>query len=149
MSADRPVVISGRTLRFWTLIGIAWICLAVIAYLSLVPRSMEVRASDLIGRGRTPSIKVIRGVFKALEHVLAYGAATALLIKAYPSRPIWSIVALLSTYSAVLEALQVFSPGRHPGIGGVIWSSLGAVAAGWAMSKLQSDAGAGGTANRP
>jgi VanZ family protein len=148
MTADTPTAISGRTRWLWALIGASWLCLAAIAYLSLVPRSMEVRTSDLIGLGRTPSIKAIRGLFKAIEHVLAYSVTAALLIKAYPARPVWLIIAFLSTYSAVLEALQTFSPGRHPGIAGVIWSSLGAVAAGWVTSRMRLDTEADGTADR-
>jgi VanZ family protein len=137
---------SGPTLRVWALIGASWICLAAIAYLSLVPRSMEVRTFDFFEVGRTPYAKAIRDVLKALEHALAYCATAALLLKAYPARPAWLIIAILSTYSALLETLQTFSPGRHPGITGVIWSSLGAVAAGWATSRMRSNADTDGTA---
>jgi VanZ family protein len=97
---------------------------------------MEVRTFDLIGVGRAPYAKAVRDVLAALEHALAYSATAMLFIKAYPARPAWLIIAFLSSYSAVLESLQTFSSGRHPGIGGVIWSSLGAVAAGWVMSRM-------------
>lgn len=145
MTVGKPTLIAGRPIRFWVLVGASWICILTIAYLSLVPRSMEVRASDFIGAGRVPSAKAIRGVLKALEHALAYSATATLLIKAYPARPAWLVIGFLSTYSAVLEALQAFSPGRHPGIAGVISSSLGAIAAVWITSRMRSNAEAGRT----
>jgi VanZ family protein len=122
------------------LICASWICLAIIAYLSLVPRSMEVRTFDFIGVEHGRSTRVLRDVLKTLEHALAYSAAAALLMKAYPGRPVWMIIAFLSTYSAVLEALQALSPGRHPSVAGVISSSLGAVAACWVASRMRSHA---------
>jgi VanZ family protein len=145
--SGKAMLTAGRPIRFWVLIVASWICLAAIAYLSLVPRSMEVRTFDFIGGGRTPSAKSIRGVLKALEHALAYGGTAMLLMKAYPARPAWLIIGSLSTYSAVLEALQTFSPGRHPGIVGVISSSFGAIAAGWITSRMRSNADTDRTAS--
>ena len=140
MTTGTPMFIAGRSIRFWMLICASWISLALIAYLSLVPRSMEVRTFDLIGVEHGPSTKLLRSVLKTLEHALAYSATAALLMKAFPTRPVWLIIAFLSTYSAVLEALQIFSPGRHPGVAGVISSSLGAAAACWVTSRMRSNA---------
>lgn len=139
MNTGKPLLIAGRPIRLWMLICASWTCLALIAYLSLVPRSLEVRTFDLIGVGHRPSAKFLRGVLKTLEHALAYSATAALLMKAYPARPVWLIIAFLSSYSAMLEALQTFSPGRHPSFAGVISSSLGAVAACWITSRMRTN----------
>jgi VanZ family protein len=37
------------------------------------------------------------------------------------------IIAALSAYSCLMEFLQAFSPGRHPGLNGMLWSSAGAI----------------------
>jgi hypothetical protein len=66
---------------------------ALIAYLSLIPRSMEVRTSLLLG----------------LEHVLAYSGTAGFMVLAYPGRPTWLIIGALCAYSGLMEFLQIFS----------------------------------------
>jgi hypothetical protein len=80
----------------------AWACVLLIAFLSLVPREMEIRT------GFAPS----------LEHAFAW---------AYPHKRWWIIAVALGAYSGVLEGLQAFSPGRHPGLDGAASSTLGAL----------------------
>ena len=90
--------------------GAAWLSVVVIAYLSLIPHSMEVR---------TP-------LPPGIEHAVAYAGSAALLTLAYPTRTAWMIAAWLFAYSGVLELLQSLSPGRHPGLAGALWSGAGA-----------------------
>ena len=87
-----------------------WTCVALITYLSLVPQEMEVRTTLPAG----------------VEHLIAYAGAAALLRLGHPRQGYWTIAAALFIYSAGLELLQAFSPGRHPGLGGAIWSGIGA-----------------------
>jgi VanZ family protein len=83
----------------------------LIAYLSLIPQDMEMRTPAPPG----------------LEHAIAYGITAGLLVLAYPVQPVWLIIGSLAAYSGLLELLQNFSPGRHPGLDGMLWSSAGAI----------------------
>jgi VanZ family protein len=96
----------------------AWFCVALIAYLSLIPRSMEVRTFLLPG----------------LEHALAYGGTAGLMVLAYLAQPIWLIIGALCAYSGLMELLQTFSVGRHPGLDGALWSSAGAIIGGLSIA---------------
>src|SRR3954462_8239297 len=87
----------------------AWFCVALIAYLSLTP--VQVRTSAPAG----------------VEHAVAYAGTALIMALAYPAWPIWMIGTSLAAYSVLMELLQNFSPGRHPGLDGVLWSSTGAV----------------------
>src|SRR5689334_19222685 len=87
----------------------AWFCVALIAYLSLTP--VQVRTAAPAG----------------IEHAVAYGGTALIMALAYPSWPLWMICASLAGYSGLMELLQNFSPGRHPGLDGVLWSSSGAM----------------------
>jgi VanZ family protein len=87
-----------------------WFCVVVLAYLSLVPYDMEVRTTLLPG----------------VEHLIAYAGTAGLITLGYPGQRVLVIAAALILYSAALELLQSFSPGRHPGLDGVVWSALGA-----------------------
>jgi VanZ family protein len=89
----------------------AWFCVFLIAYLSLVPENLEMRTPAPPG----------------LEHAFAYGITAGLMILAYPAQPVWRIIGSLSIYSGLMELLQTFSPGRHPGLAGMLWSSAGAI----------------------
>ena len=91
----------------------AWLCVALITYLSLTP--VQVRTPAPAG----------------VEHALAYAGAAGLMVFAYPSRPGWLIVSLLAAYSGLMEILQTLSPGRHPDFDGALWSSAGALVGGW------------------
>jgi VanZ family protein len=96
--------------RLLVLRCVAWFCIILIAYLSLVPRSLEVRTPAPAG----------------IEHAVAYGGTAVLMALAYPARSAWAILGSLAAYSGLMELLQDFSPGRHPGLDGVLWSSAGA-----------------------
>lgn len=93
---------------------LAWLCVLLIAYLSLIPHEMEIR---------TP-------VPPGVEHAIAYAGTAGLLVRAYPAQPVWLIIGSLSAYSGLMELLQTFSPGRHPGLDGMLWSSAGAIVCG-------------------
>ena len=90
---------------------LAWLCVALIALLSLIPPQMEVRT----------------GLPGGIEHAIAYAGTAALLRLGYPLWPLWVIAGALFAYSGLLEALQTFVPGRHPGIDGALASGAGAV----------------------
>jgi hypothetical protein len=87
----------------------AWFCVILIAYLSLTP--MQVRTPAPAG----------------VEHAIAYAGTAGLMVLAYPWRSVWLIAGLLSIYGGLMELLQNFSPGRHPGLDGLLWSSAGAL----------------------
>jgi VanZ family protein len=46
------------------------------------------------------------------------------------------IVGFLSLFSGLMELLQNFSPGRHPGLDGMLWSSTGAIVGGLLITRL-------------
>lgn len=100
----------------------AWFCVFLIAYLSLIPQDLEMRTPAPPG----------------VEHAFAYGVTAGLLALGYPVQPVWLIIASLSAYSGLMEFLQTFSPGRHPGLDGLLWSSAGAVFGGLLVALLQS-----------
>jgi VanZ family protein len=100
----------------------AWFCVFLIAYLSLIPENLEMRTPAPPG----------------LEHAFAYGITAGLLVLAYPVHSVWLIIGLLSAYSGLMEFLQTFSPGRHPGLDGLLWSSAVAVFSGLLVALLQS-----------
>ena len=100
----------------------AWFCVFLIAYLSLIPQDLKMRTPAPPG----------------LEHAFAYGVTAALLVLAYPVQPVWLIIGALSAYSGLMEFLQTFSPGRHPGLDGMLWSSAGAIFGGALVVCLRS-----------
>ena len=82
----------------------AWFCVLLITCLSLIPENLEMRTPAPPG----------------LEHAFAYGVTAGLMLLAYPVQPVWLLIASLSAYSGLMEILQTFSPGRHPGLDGKI-----------------------------
>lgn len=86
-----------------------WVCLVVLAVLSLLPAEEMVR-TGFSGRA---------------EHAVAY-AGTGLLLAVSYARPI-RIAAALVVYAAALELLQNVSPGRHPAVGDWVASSTGSL----------------------
>ena len=58
--------------------GAAWLSVVAIAYLSLIPHTMEVRTVLPPG----------------VEHAIAYAGCATLMTFAYPKKPEWLIVAL-------------------------------------------------------
>jgi hypothetical protein len=107
--------------RLFALRAAGWLCVGLIAYLSLIPQDMEVRT----------------GLLPGLEHSIAYAGTAGLLVLGYPGQGVWLIIGSLSAYSGLMEVLQSFSPGRHPAISGVLWSSAGAVVGGLIISSLR------------
>jgi VanZ family protein len=85
-----------------------WVCVVVVAFLSLLPADHMVR-TDLSGH---------------VEHVTAYAGTAFFLQLGYPRR-CWRNIAMLVAYAAVLECLQVFSPGRHAAVEDWMASSTG------------------------
>jgi hypothetical protein len=100
----------------------AWICVAAIAYLSLVPHSMEIRTTLPGG----------------VEHAIAYAGTAALLKLGYSRQPLWVIASALFAYSGVLEVLQTFVHGRHSEVVGALWSGGGALVGAFAAEAILS-----------
>jgi len=86
-----------------------WICILLLAVLSLLPAEEMVRTS-LGGH---------------IEHAMAYAATTLVLRLGYGRWRWWPPAAALVCYAGVLELLQHLSPGRHPGLDDWIASSAG------------------------
>jgi hypothetical protein len=93
----------------------SWMCVVLLAVLSLVPGDMLVRTG-------APGIA---------EHVIAYGATAALFTLAYPAVGRIQLMLWLVGYAAVLEIAQAYVPGRHAtlydftgGVGGVVLGCL-------------------------
>ena len=89
----------------------AWFCVALIAFLSLIPREMGART----------------GLPGEAEHLIAYAGTAGLFRLGYPSWAGWRIVAALFVYACCLELLQGFVSGREPGLNGALASGAGAV----------------------
>lgn len=67
-----------------------------------------------------------------LEHVVAYFGTTTVMGLALQNRPRLAVqCALLITYAAILEAGQLYSPGRHASFQDFAFSSSGVVTGGW------------------
>ena len=84
----------------------AWFCVALIAFLSLIPREMEARS----------------GLPGDIEHLVAYAATAGLCQLGDPSWAVWQIVMALLAYASCLEVLQGFAPGRQPSLAGALAS---------------------------
>jgi VanZ family protein len=89
----------------------AWFCLALIAFLSLIPREMEART----------------GLLGEVEHLIAYAGTAGLLRLSYPSWAGWRVVVAFFVYACCLELLQGFVSGREPGLNGALASGAGAI----------------------
>ncbi len=114
-------IVGSRYLR-----GAGIFCLLLIVFLSLIPGAWQ---------ERTP----LPG---PVEHLTAY-AGTAVIIVLALRRPRLSgyvaIVVALSAFSALMEELQHFSPGRDPEVIGFVASSLGALfgaVCGWLVRRM-------------
>ncbi len=99
---------------------VAWVCVLLITVLSLIPKEMEIRT----------------GVLPSLEHAFAYACTAAAFVLGYRRRQWWVIALALGAYSGLMEVLQFFSPGRHPGLDGAAGSTLGAFAGAFTGRKL-------------
>src|SRR5580704_9622149 len=80
---------------------LTWCCVILLAVLSLLPAQQMVR-TGLPGR---------------LEHFVAYAGSAAVAMAGYgASGGGMQIIGGFWVYAGILEYLQHFSPGRHPGI---------------------------------
>jgi VanZ family protein len=86
--------------------------MALIAVLSLLP------AEDMVRTGAGGHI----------EHAAAYAGTALLAGLGFSRHGLSRIAAMLVVYAGVLELLQRFSPGRHPGLAGWLASSFGVLA---------------------
>jgi VanZ family protein len=87
----------------------AWVCIAAVAILSLVPSGTVART----------------GMGGHLEHAMAYAGAAFLAAAAYGG---WARIAgCLFVYAGALEFLQHFSPGRTPSVVDFAFSAIGIV----------------------
>ena len=92
-----------------------WACAVLIAILSLVP-------ADSMSR---------TGLSGQIEHAMAYAGTAFLLALGHRGQGALRVAVALAAYAGLLELLQHFSPGRHPGLDGWAASSAGAVAGAW------------------
>lgn len=86
------------------------ICLAIIAILSVLPGDDR---PHVFGSGN-------------VEHLLAYAGA-AFFASSLPVLRGWRIVLLLSVAALLFEGVQVFIPGRGPGVDNWLASTVGAM----------------------
>ena len=110
---DRYVHSNRRKLRAG-----AWFCVALLAYLSLIPSNFQVRT----------------GLSGLLEHLVAYLGTAMLFSLGYPHKRLQIGLGLV-VYAGFLETLQAFSPGRtaHPldACASAMGAVLGVVAVIW------------------
>ena len=100
---------------------LTWCCVILLAILSLLPDQQMMR-TGLPGR---------------VEHFVAYAGSAAIAVAGYgASRGGVQIIGSFWVYAAILEYLQHFSPGRHPAIGDVAASALGALCGGLVIALL-------------
>lgn len=88
----------------------AWLCLVLLAVLSLIPGDVQVRS-------RVPG---------GFEHAIAYFGAATMFMLGYPKRG-RLIAAGLIAYGGLLETLQLLAPGRMPKVADAGASGAGAV----------------------
>jgi len=91
------------------LVGAAWICIAALAVLSLLPGTHLLRT----------------GMGGHFEHILAYAGTALVTASAYGVTRIIPIALGLVTYAAALELLQRFSPGRSSAFVDFAFSATG------------------------
>jgi VanZ family protein len=88
----------------------AWVCVPVLAYLSLVPDDFQTRTS-------APGY---------VEHFVAYCGTAVLFALSYPQKRI-PVAVSLTAYCVLLESLQNLSPGRESRVFDACVSGSGAV----------------------
>ncbi len=76
---------------------ISWVWLIAILYLSLKPNAQMPLDFEYVDK---------------LLHFMAYGLATILTLMAYPNLDKYKLIALLFTYSFLLEIAQLFAKNR-------------------------------------
>jgi VanZ family protein len=100
-----------------TLRVLAWLCVVVLAVLSLAPgEEIEPRRTDLPGQ---------------VEHIIAYAGSGAIAVAGYGlNRSPVRVVGWLWLYAGVLEYLQNFSRGRTPALADFAASAFGTLCGG-------------------
>ena len=102
-------VVGSRPLRV-----LGAVCILLIVFLSLIPGAWQ---------ERTP----LPG---PVEHIIAYAGTAAIIVLSARRPRLFTYVLLvvtLAAFSALMEELQHFSPGRDPQVIGFAASSLGAL----------------------
>ncbi|MEE1658382.1 VanZ family protein [Microvirga sp. CF3062] len=89
---------------------VSWSCAILLAFLSLLPNELEIRT----------------GAPDELEHFFAYFFAAVLFSISYPQKRFF-VAGTLVAIAGLLEALQVFSPGRSVRLLDVWFSATGAI----------------------
>jgi VanZ family protein len=101
------------SLRFLT-----WVCVGLLAFLSLLP------AQDMVRTGLPGQV----------EHFAAYAGSVAIAMAGYGLRRGGiRTIGYFWLYAAVIEYLQHFSPGRHPALADFAASAVGALCGGVAV----------------
>lgn len=90
--------------------AVAWSLVILLAFLSLLPSNLEIRT----------------GAPDELEHFTAYFVAAVLFGTGYPQKR-FLVAGTLVVIAGLLEALQVFSPGRSVHFHDAWFSGAGAV----------------------
>ncbi len=108
-----PVVAAGRILA--PLRFASWMCFVILAVLSLLPENDMPRT----------------GWPDPVNHFVAYAGSGAIASAAYwlDRRGRW-VIPGLCVYAGLLEYLQRFSPGRHPGLDDFVASAAGVLCGG-------------------
>ena len=106
-----------------TLRVLTWLCVVVLAVLSLTPgEEIEPLRTDLPGQ---------------VEHIIAYAESGAIAVAGYGlNRGAVRVIGSLWVYAAILEYLQHFSPGRNPAVVDFAASALGVLCGGVAVFLL-------------
>jgi VanZ family protein len=106
-----------------TLRVLTWLCVVVLAVLSLTPgEEIEPLRTDLPGQ---------------VEHVIAYAGSGAIAMAGYGlNRGAVRVIGCFWVYAGVLEYLQHFSPGRNPAVVDFAASALGVLCGGVAVFLL-------------
>jgi hypothetical protein len=89
----------------------AWICVVLLAVLSLVPGHAQIRTG-------APGI---------VEHIIAYCATAALFTAGYPEAKRAHIIVGLACYAGILEIAQTVVPDRSATVLDFCGSSLGVI----------------------
>ena len=115
-----PVPMRSGLLRT-TICSLTWCCVALLAFLSLLP------AQDMARTGFPGEV----------EHFAAYAGSAAIAVAGYGLNGGGSwVIGFFWLYAAILEYLQHFSPGRNPALLDFAASAMGALIGGVAVFLL-------------
>jgi VanZ family protein len=103
----------------------AWIAIAAITLLSVVP----------------PSFRPTTSVPRKMEHLLIFGIAGLALSLAYRASPLYQIIGMI-VFAGALEVAQYWIPGRHARMSDFVINAIGAII-GVIVGRLVYDAIAG------